>query len=56
MDDGSMEDFGRNDVMLLPSGHDAWTVGEEPCVFIEHRVEEPTNLRRLNLPVRPSPE
>jgi hypothetical protein len=35
MDDGSMEDFGRNDVMLLPSGHDAWTVGEEPCVFIE---------------------
>jgi hypothetical protein len=35
MDDGSAEDFGPNDVMLLPSGHDAWTVGDAPCVFIE---------------------
>jgi len=35
MDDGSVEDFSKNDVMLLPPGHDAWTVGDEPCVFIE---------------------
>jgi hypothetical protein len=35
MDDGSTEDFSKNDVMLLPPGHDAWTIGEEPCVFIE---------------------
>jgi hypothetical protein len=35
MDDGAVEDFGRNDVMLLPSGHDAWTLGDEPCVFVE---------------------
>jgi hypothetical protein len=21
--------------MLLPPGHDAWTVGDEPCVFVE---------------------
>jgi hypothetical protein len=35
MDDGSIEDFSKNDVMLLPPGHDAWTVGEEPCVFVE---------------------
>jgi hypothetical protein len=35
MDDGSQEDFSRNDVMLLPPGHDAWTVGDEPCVFVE---------------------
>jgi hypothetical protein len=35
MDDGSEEDFGKNDVMLLPPGHDAWTIGEEPCVFVE---------------------
>ena len=35
MDDGSVEDFGKNDVMLLPPGHDAWTVGEEPAVFVE---------------------
>lgn len=35
MDDGSVEDFGKNDIMLLPPGHDAWTVGDEPCVFVE---------------------
>ncbi len=35
MDDGSAEDFSKNDVMLLPPGHDAWSVGEEPCVFVE---------------------
>ena len=35
MDDGSAEDFSQNDVMLLPPGHDAWCVGEEPCVFVE---------------------
>ena len=35
MDDGSAEDFSKNDIMLLPPGHDAWTVGNEPCVFVE---------------------
>ena len=35
MDDGSAEDLPKNDVMLLPPGHDAWSVGEEPCVFVE---------------------
>ncbi|HVY55202.1 MAG TPA: cupin domain-containing protein [Thermodesulfobacteriota bacterium] len=35
MDDGSVEDFGRNDIMMLPPGHDAWTVGSEPAVFVE---------------------
>jgi len=35
MEDGSIEEFGKNDVMLLPPGHDAWSVGTEPCVFVE---------------------
>lgn len=35
MDDGSVEDFSKNDVMLLPPGHDAWSVGDEACVFVE---------------------
>jgi len=35
MDDGSVEEFSKNDVMCLPPGHDAWTVGDEPCVFVE---------------------
>jgi mannose-6-phosphate isomerase-like protein (cupin superfamily) len=35
MDDGSEEEFSANEVMMLPPGHDAWTVGDEPCVFVE---------------------
>jgi hypothetical protein len=35
MDDGSTDEFGPNQVMMLPPGHDAWTVGDEPCVFVE---------------------
>jgi hypothetical protein len=35
MDNESAEDFSKNDVTLLPPGHDAWTVGDEPCVFVE---------------------
>lgn len=35
MDDGTEESFGPQDLMLLPPGHDAWTVGDEPCVFVE---------------------
>jgi hypothetical protein len=35
MDDGSEEEFGAGDVMMLPPGHDAWAVGQEPCVFVE---------------------
>ena len=35
MDDGSQQDFSKNDIMLLPPGHDAWSVGNEPCVFVE---------------------
>jgi uncharacterized RmlC-like cupin family protein len=35
MDDHTEDEFGPNDIMMLPPGHDAWTVGDEPCVFIE---------------------
>lgn len=35
MDDGQEMTFRKNDVMLLPPGHDAWSVGEEACVFVE---------------------
>lgn len=35
MDDGSAEEFSKNEVMLLPPGHDAWTVGDIPCTFVE---------------------
>jgi hypothetical protein len=35
MQDGSKEVFAAGDVMMLPPGHDAWCVGEEPCIFVE---------------------
>ena len=35
MEDGDKKDFSKNDVMLLPPGHDAWSVGDEACVFVE---------------------
>ena len=35
MDDGSEEHFSKNDVMMLPPGHDAWAVGDEAAVFVE---------------------
>ncbi len=35
MNDGSERDFSAGDVMMLPPGHDAWTVGDKACVFVE---------------------
>jgi hypothetical protein len=29
------KEFGPNEVMMLPPGHDAWSVGDEACVFVE---------------------
>jgi quercetin dioxygenase-like cupin family protein len=35
MDDGSEIEFGPGDVVSIPAGHDGWTVGDEPFVFID---------------------
>ena len=35
MDDGSEFDSHAGDVSLLPSGHDAWVVGDEPVVVVD---------------------
>jgi mannose-6-phosphate isomerase-like protein (cupin superfamily) len=35
MDDGSAAEFGPGDVSLLPPGHDAWVLGDEPVVVID---------------------
>ena len=35
MDDGTEEEFGPGEVALLPPGHDAWVVGNEPAVVID---------------------
>lgn len=35
MDDGSEAEFGPGQVSVLPPGHDAWVVGDEPAVLID---------------------
>ena len=37
MNDGSEAEFGPGDVGVIPPGHDAWTVGDEPVVTIDFR-------------------
>ena len=35
LDDGSTAEFGPGDVGVIPAGHDAWVVGDVPCVNID---------------------
>ncbi len=35
MDDGEELTFGPGDFMAASPGHDAWIVGDEPCVLID---------------------
>ena len=35
MDDGSENECGAGDVVAIPPGHDAETVGDEPCVVLD---------------------
>jgi quercetin dioxygenase-like cupin family protein len=35
MDDGTESEIGPGDVQLLPLGHDAWVVGDEPYVGLD---------------------
>jgi hypothetical protein len=35
MDDGAEGDAGPGDLVNVAPGHDAWIVGDEPCVFID---------------------
>ena len=35
MADGSQSDMGPGDVTAIPPGHDAETLGDEPCIFLD---------------------
>jgi len=35
MDDGTEAEFGPGDVVVVPPGHDAWVVGDEPYVGLD---------------------
>lgn len=34
MDDGSEHEYVPGEAFKMPPGHDAWTVGDEPCVLL----------------------
>jgi hypothetical protein len=51
MDDGTEMEFGPGDVGIVPPGHDAWVVGNEPVVMIdftglEHYAENTHKLHK----------
>ena len=35
MEDGEEREFGPGDFMAAEPGHDAWVVGDEPCVVVD---------------------
>ena len=35
LDDGSSVEFGPGEVGVIPPGHDAWVIGNEPCVNLD---------------------
>lgn len=50
MDDGEEREFGANDVVDIPPGHDTWVVGDQPVVL----VDMSGNARDFALPASPS--
>ena len=48
MDDGTEVEYGPGDVAVIPPGHDAWVLGNEPVVVIDfsgftHYAESPAH-------------
>jgi quercetin dioxygenase-like cupin family protein len=35
MDDGAEEEISPGETSIIPPGHNAWVVGNEPCVAID---------------------
>jgi hypothetical protein len=35
MNDGTGADLGPGDLTITPPGHNAWVIGDEPCVFLD---------------------
>jgi hypothetical protein len=46
MDDGQEAEFGPGDVMVCPPGHDAWILGDEPCVMFDFSTAPKTYAKR----------
>ncbi len=35
MEDGTEKEIGPGEVVVIPPGHDAWVIGNEPCVQVD---------------------
>ena len=35
MDDGTEAEGGPGDIAVIPPGHNAWVIGDEPCVMLD---------------------
>lgn len=35
LSDGTEKEYGPGDITMIPPGHDAWVIGNEPVVIIE---------------------
>lgn len=53
MDDGQEAEVGPGDMVFVSPGHDAWTLGDEPCVMIDFAGMEQYAKPREE--ARPSP-
>jgi mannose-6-phosphate isomerase-like protein (cupin superfamily) len=49
LDDGTSLEFGAGDVFMVPAGHDAYVIGDEPCVLVQFDEGE-SAAGRFNLP------
>jgi quercetin dioxygenase-like cupin family protein len=47
--DGGVVEIEPGAVFMIPAGHDAWVVGDEPCVMVQLDEGE-SAARRFNLP------
>ena len=48
MDDGVEREFKAGDISFLPSGHDAWVVGNEPVVVVDFQGMSDYGITSVN--------
>lgn len=53
LDDGTELSFKTGDAFIVPAGHDAWVVGDEPCTLVQFDEGE-SAARRFNVESRVS--
>lgn len=46
MDDGEEMEYGAGDFAAITPGHDAWVVGDEPCVMVDWQGSDDYAKRR----------